>query len=159
MSGQTSPPGRTFEERWPDDVAQANYLATPWVPIALGGLAGLFALPIVIAGWATALSIGTVLGLALVFTLLTLVTARTSGALQTWLLRLWRLVAWIGLATVVGLGSIVLTSVACDETSCSIGRQIGERPIPSVLVFALTVAGSVLAAVAVDRTSRRLTVR
>ena len=159
MSRQTAPPGKTFNERWPDDVASANYLAGPWVPYALGGLAGIVGIPIVIgagllASWLFVLGLVTVVGV------LTALVARPGRTPGTVVLRLWRFTTWVLLAGLIGIVALFATGVLCDTAACLEGtRSTPERIVPAVVVFALTVAGSVAAAVGVERAARRLAVR
>jgi hypothetical protein len=159
LSRQTSPPGKSFNERWPDDVATANYLARPWVPIALGGCAGIAGLPLVAAAfllwsWTNLLTVVAAFGL------LTFLASRTRGSLRVWILRLWRLTGWLLLAGLVGYIALVLAGALCGTAICGAGTgATPERVGPSVVVFVVILVGSVFAAVAVDRAARRLPMR
>jgi hypothetical protein len=159
MSGQTSPPGKTFKERWPDDVATADYLAGPLVPTALGGLAGLIGAPaflaaLVFSSWVS------IIAYVATLALLTGVLWPSRGAIQRWAGRLWRFVAWVGLAALAGLVMGIFATILCEGSSCfAQDRNVASRVVPVIVVFATSVAGSTLAAVAADRAARRLTVR
>ena len=157
MSGQTSPPGDTFEERWPDDVAEANWLAAPWTPIVLGGLAGLFGAPVLLVSLALRwfpMSVIVWLGLLV---LLTLAVRASSGRSQRGLGRLWRLVAWLGAVAVLGYLIGLATIVLCGGASCSPTFPMDDgQPVAAVVVFALSVGGSIVAAMGVVRLGRRL---
>ena len=153
---ETRPPGDTFEQRWPDEVAETQWLAGPWIPIVFGGLAGFFGLPMILAavvlGWWPSLAVmAGLLGLA------TLGLTRTHGGPQRWSGRLWRVMAWSLLAAVLGIALGALSSLLCAGEVCPPGRSIlVNKPVASLVVFGLTIAGSMGIAVVVDRTARRL---
>ena len=159
MSGQTSPPGKTFNERWPDDVATANYLAGPWVPVALGGLAGIIGAPLLLGAWLGSSWLPwIVFGSALV--VLTLLVPRARGGMRMWMLRGWRLAAWTLLAGLLGIVGLLLTGRLCVSEACIGGAGLTpDRLVPGIVVFAVSVLGSTLAAIAVDRAARRFPVR
>jgi hypothetical protein len=157
MSRETKPPGRTFEERWPHDAAEADYLAGPWVPIALGGLAGLFGLPLVlgailvtaplpylgIVGGALALSTYAVLG--------------WTGRGQRRVARLWRLSAWLLMAAVAGLLLAILVDALCSDVACREASPLeGPRAIATVITTIAVIGTSVGLAVFVDTAVRRI---
>ena len=160
MSGQSSPPGSTFEERWPHDAAEVGYMAGSWIPIVLGGLAGLFGVPLVAARLLTTWSFVAVLVLAAIAVLFTFAVLRSRGTFQVGLARAWRVVVWFGVTAVSGLVLLIVAGALCGAATCTdVARFDMARLMPSMVVFALSVAGSAWLAVAVDRAARRLAAR
>lgn len=156
MSRYTPPPGDTFEERWPDEAAEREWLAGPWIPIVVGGVAGLFGVPLMLAALVRGQTVGTLAVLFVVLGLATLGMAWTGGGLRRWSGRVWRLVAWSILAA--GLG--FLLGIAADglcQDLCEPGRSsMADRPVATVVVFGGSVLGSIAIAIGVVRAARRL---
>jgi len=159
MAPETAPPGKTFEERWPDDASSADYLAGPWIPVALGGLAGLLGLPILL--WAAARTnpvpfLVVVGGTILVMTVLAMRLGRKGRrrALSVWKIAGWALVAAVG-GLVVTVLSDAICDVACQATAVGQGISV----LPSVLIMAASIIVSVGVAVGVDRAARRVPTR
>ncbi|HYH91844.1 MAG TPA: hypothetical protein VD763_01700 [Candidatus Saccharimonadales bacterium] len=155
MSGQTSPPGKTFEERWPDDVAEANFLAGPWIPVALGGLAGLFGVPVLLSGLLRGQTVPFLIIVIGALALASYAVPRTGGKARRRLLSLWKVAAWVLLASGAGI-LIGWISVAVCDAACAAGTSTTDRTIPTGIVFITTVAASVGLAMAVDRMGHRL---
>jgi hypothetical protein len=159
MSRETAPPGDTFEERWPHDAAEAEWLAGPWIPVVLGGFAGILgapmiALAILAAKWPNVLLVV----LALVG-LLTVGLLRTRGRTQRRIGRLWRCFVWLVGAALFGILLSYLSLWLCVGDICSPMGVDLQRPVISALVFGLSVAGSIGLAVVVDRWGRALSAR
>ncbi len=159
MSG-TRPPGKTFEERWPDEVAETAGLAGPWIPLVLGGAAGLIGLPILLATavdgslpWSAIVLVG----------LIALATAgylSTRGSQQRLVGRLWRIVTWAGLVTLLGYLVAMAGLGICGATGCRPGFGLDpSRPLAGALAFTASILGSMAIAWFVDRTGQRLVAR
>src|SRR5688572_32240514 len=102
MSRYTPPPGDTFDERWPDEAAESRWLAGPWLPIILGGFAGLFGAPLLLLSLFGAWSpVSWIVGAA-VLGLLTFGVLRTSDTPARLLGRLWRIAAFVALSLALG---------------------------------------------------------
>ena len=161
MSGYTAPPGDTFEERWPDEAAERSWLAAPWLPIVLGGFAGLLGAPAVPAGavrgvvadrpgssgpWSSACS--------------TLGLLRTSGRPSRILGRLWRITAFVALSLGLGFAMWLVSLVVCDQGRCAVSLSFDPaRFAVSAMMFAAAVLGSILIAMWVDRAGKALAAR
>ena len=159
MSRETAPPGDTFEERWPHDAAEAEWLAGSWIPVVLGGLAGILgapmiALAILAANWPIVLLVV----LALVG-LLTVGLLRTHGRTQRRLGRLWRFFVWLVGAALLGVVLSYLSLSLCVGDICHPFGVDLQRPVISAIVFGLSVAGSIGLAILVDRQGRVLAAR
>ena len=159
MTRETAPPGKTFEERWPDDAADQAWLAGPWIPIVLGGLAGIIggpmiALAILSANWPIVLLVV----LALV-ALLTVGMLRTGGRTQRRIGRSWRFFVWLVGVAVLGLGLSYLSLFLCEGDICSPFGVNLQRPVIGAIVFGLSVAGSIGLAILVDRQGAALAAR
>lgn len=161
MSEYTPPPGRTFKERWPDEVAETAWLAGPWIPLVVGGLAGMLTLPVTLAmvldpwfPW----SLIVLLGLVAVATAGVL---RTRGRPQRLVGRIWRVLTWAVLATVLGYAIAFVGMAICEPGIC----RVGTGPSRSSLLvagtagFAASILGSMAIAWWVDRTGKRLVAR
>jgi hypothetical protein len=156
MSGQTSPPGKTFEERWPDDVAEANYLAGPWIPIALGSLAGLFGVPVLLGGLLRGQTLPFLVVVIGVLALTSFAVTRTGGKARRRILALWKVAAWVLVAAVAGILIGWLSVALCDAACAAPIQRDGARVLPSAIVFFAMVGSSIGLAMAVARISRRL---
>ena len=160
MSGYTAPPGDTFEERWPDEAAERNWLSGPWLPIVLGGFAGLFGAPLyLLALFGTWSPVSWVIG-AMVLGLLTLGVLRTSGRPSRILGRLWRIAAFVALSLGLGLVMWLVNLVVCDQGRCGGSFSLDQtRFAVSAMMFAAAVLGSILIAMWVDRAGKHLAAR
>ena len=156
MTRETAPPGKTFEERWPDDAAEREWLAGPWVPVILGGFGGLIGLPMLLASLVVAGGLPAVIVVAVTLGLATLLLIRTGGGMQRAVGRLWRLVAWLALAAALGLLLGLVTAALCDATCAPAGWRDYDSPVVMVVVFGGSVLGSIAIAIGVDRAARRL---
>lgn len=154
------PPGRTFRERWPHDAAAADYLAAPWVPLALGGLGGLLAAPYVAASVMT--NPVAAVGLIAAAAASTLALRRGLGGRLAG--RAWRTLAWFVLIGLVGipLAWIVgeVGGALCPAAGCGglRSRDAGSA-LTMVVATGLSLVASVVLAVLVDRAGRRLAPR
>jgi hypothetical protein len=159
VSPETAPPGDTFEERWPHDAAEAEWLAGPWIPIVLGGLAGIvggpmIALAILAADWPIVLLVV----LALVG-LLTMGLLRTRGRTQRRIGRLWRFFVWLVGAALVGIVLSYFSLSLCVGDICHPFGFNLQRPVIGAIVFGLSVFGSIGLAILVDRAGKTLSTR
>lgn len=157
MTRETAPPGKTFKERWPHDASEREYLAAPFVPVVLGGLAGLFAVPALLAQLflAMPLPVAGVVGIALGVT--TVAIARATARPARWVVRVWKLAAWIGAAIALGLLVTAVGSALCDGSACAgVGRYATVRAIPMAVTFALSLGGAFAITFAVERGARAL---
>ena len=160
MSRYTAPPGDTFEERWPDEAAETRWLAAPWLPIILGGFAGLFGAPLFLLSlFGTWSPVSWIVGAA-VFGLLTLGVLRMSGRPARIVGRLWRLAAFVALSLVLGFAMWLVGTALCETATCSltVGPDAGRFAV-SAMLFAAAVLGSILIALWVDRAGRALAAR
>lgn len=159
MSG-TRPPGKTFAERWPDEVAETSWLAGPWIPLVLGGAGGLIGLPVLLA---TAVDRALPWSAIIVVGLIALATAGlvgTRGRAQRLVGRSWRIVTWVGLVTLLGCGIALAGLAICGPTGCGPGFGLDPtRPLAGALSFGASILGSMAIAWWVDRTGRRLVAR
>ena len=157
MPPETAPPGETFNERWPDDTANADYLAAPWIPVAFGGLGGLLGLPIVL--WATArtnpVPFLVVVGGTLI--VMTLLATRLGRKGRRRALSVWKVAGWALVAAIGGLLVAVLSDLVCDR-ACEVAT-LPDRVIPSVITVAASILISIGAAIGVDRAARRVPTR
>ena len=160
MSRETAPPGDTFEERWPDDAADREWLAGPWIPVVLGGLAGIIGAPMIaLAVLAANWPVNTLVVLVLTG-LLTVGVLRTEGRTQRRIGRLWRFFAWLIAVAILGIGLSYLTLALCDGDACAQLFRVGaQRWIVGAIVFGLGVFGSIGLAIVVDRMGTGLSMR
>jgi hypothetical protein len=159
MSGQTSPPGDSFAERWPDDAAEREYLAGPWIPVVLGGAGGLFGVPLILAGLTTSLLIPMVLVLGATLLATTLLVRRSAwaGGRGQMARRVWKIAAWLALMTVLGVVVVWLVDAVCPASGACITERLGlERNVAQLVTVVGLVGGSILGAIEVDRIARRL---
>ena len=155
MPGYTAPPGETFEERWPDEAAERQWLAGPWVPVVLGGFAGLVGVPLMLAALVRGQTVGTLAILFILLGIATLGMVRGRGGVSKLSGRVWRLIAWSILAAGLGFLLGVVTDGLCQ--ACEPGPFLAmDRPVASVVVFGGSVLGSIAIAIGVDRAARRL---
>ena len=160
MTRETAPPGKTFKERWPRDASEREYLAAPFVPIVLGGLAGLLAVPALLAQLFLAATVPVAIVVALAIAGSTLVIARGTARPGRWIVRIWKLGAWIAAAIALGLVVTAVGAVLCEGSSCAAGgRYAVERAIPMAVTFALSVGGALAITIAVERGARTLVAR
>jgi len=149
MAPETAPPGETFKERWPDEVADSNYLAGPWVMFVLAGLLGLFAIPLLIG---RALLAAPLLFVA-IFVLFVLVTGalgRATGKRRSRLARLWKAGAWFFAAAALGLAIDLAAPVICDAACQAAVRENPTGPMPSTVTYLLLIVGTVVITILVD---------
>jgi hypothetical protein len=156
MGGPTSPPGRTFRERWPHDAATADWLARPFVPIVLGGVAGLLAAPVWLFSVTLSQPVVTIVVLAIAV-ITSILLDRSAGRPRAIVARGWRVSIWWLLMVALGwllslVGVAVCTGDLCTDTGTSDASWVGA----ALPIFVLTVAGSTLGAVAIDRLGMRL---
>lgn len=160
MSRETAPPGKTFAERWPHDASEREYLVASSVPFVLGGLAGLFAVPFMLAK--LLLITPAVMSTAVAAILLvSWIVIRRSGARPgRWVVRAWKLAAWVALATALGLAVTVVGTILCDGPACATeARYASDRAWASFVTFALSIGGALAITIGVERAARRMVVR
>ena len=156
MSNQ--PTGRTFKERWPEDAAYADWLSSPWVPLAGGGLAGFFGLPLTLG--ALCASVPWVAPAVVAILAVATWAGRRPGRLAATGGRLWILAAW---ALLMGAGGLVVSTlgIVALETLCGPGA-CGTDPLTGFggrLPVTILQAGVVVASMAVGFGSAMLAVR
>ena len=156
--GATAPEGKTFQERWPADAAEAGWLAGPWVIPAVGGVLGVLTVPLVLAS--------IVLGQPLVALVLAALAAagvvlgRREGPLRRpgrWLYHLAALALGLaGLGIVTWVASLALFAAVCPD-GCTVAGGDVETPLVVVQVglVAASVLGSIVIAFVVARAGRR----
>jgi hypothetical protein len=156
MTRYTPPPGETFDERWPDEAAEREWLAGPWVPVVLGGFGGLFGVPLMLAALVRGQTVGTLAVLFIVLGLATLGMVRGRGGARRLSGRVWKLVAWSILAAVLGLLLGIVADTLCQDLCAPGPIRYFDRPVATVAVFGGSVLGSIAIAIGVDRAARRL---
>ena len=156
MTRYTAPPGETFEERWPDEAAEREWLAGPWVPVVLGGFGGLFGVPLMLAALVRGSTVGTLAVLLAALALATLGMVRGRGVTRRLSGRLCRLVAWSILAAGLGFLLGIVADALCQDACAPGPFGYLDRPIATVAVFGGSVLGSIAIAIGVDRAARRL---
>ena len=154
MGKVTAPEGRTFEERWPHDASDAEWLARPWVPVVLGGLGGMAGLPLFLAAGLLAPPVTLIVVLAVITLALTLLLRLhpRSNALR----RLWRVATWTWVATAIGVVVGIATGTLCGGVAAEAACLERRASVPALVVFALLVGASTAAAAGIDRLGRRL---
>lgn len=157
MTRETAPPGKTFAERWPHDASEREYLVASSVPFVLGGLAGLFAVPSMLALVFLLAPLVLSITVAATLALSWIVIRRSEARSGRWVVRAWKLGAWVTLAVVLGLLLSVLGTLLCGGSCSTVGRF--ERPLATVLTFALSIAGALAITFGVERAARRISVR
>ncbi|HEX6868297.1 MAG TPA: hypothetical protein VF119_05800 [Candidatus Limnocylindrales bacterium] len=157
MARETAPPGTTFKERWPLDASERDYLAAPFVPIVLGGLAGLFAVPALLAQAFLAATVPVTIVVALGVILTTLAIAHATAKPARWIVRIWKLATWIAAAIALGLVVTAVGAALCDGSACATASRYAiDRAIPMAVTFALSLGGAFAITFAVERGARAL---
>lgn len=160
MAPDTSPPGKSFAERWPHDASEREYLAAPWLPIVLGGMAGLFAVPALLAQLFITVPVPVLVLIFANVALTTLAIGRAEGRPSRWLVRLWKVWVWVAAAIVLGLAVSFIGVALCDGTACAgEGRTSTGRAIAMAVTFAASIGGALAITLLVERAARRLVAR
>lgn len=153
MSPRSRPLGKTFKERWPHEVEETRYLASTTYAVVLGGVAGVFLVPLMISSWLYTLPVLVVLIAGLV-AVATLAIPRTAGEGRRWLTLAWKIGAWVLAAGALGLATEAILLGRCDgDCAAAFGNR---RPTPLGIPYALIVAGSAGAAFVIDRVGNAL---
>ena len=142
MSPKFAPPGRTTKERWPHEAAEASDLASTSSRVVLGGVLGVFLVPLSIRDWFVAIPwlIALVLGI-LIF--LTIAVRNTSGVWSHRLATVWEIAAWILAAGALGVVIDVISLALCDD-ACRVALREGGRGSGGFgLQYLLLVSGSI----------------
>lgn len=152
MSPRFRPPGKTFKERWPQEVEETRYFASTSYAVVVGGVLGVLLVPL--AMWEAASAaplavVGIVLGLLGVTA--TLLGANTPG--RRWLALIWKSGAWLLGAAVLGLTVESIAMAFCGDL-CGSAAAV-RRPSP-ILTYLPLVAGSIGIAYLADRAGNAL---
>ncbi len=150
MAPETAPPGKTFEERWPDDAAESKYLAGPWFLFVLAGLLGVLAVPLLIARAIVAAPLLFV-AIGVLFILVTVALARASGKRRSRLTRLWKVAAWFLAAAGLGIAIDLLGPVLCDEACGAAALENPTASTPALATYLMLIAGTAVITILVDR--------
>ena len=142
------PPGKTFKERWPHEVEETRYLASSSYAVVLGGVLGVFMVPVILSYWLVAIPLAAAVVLASV-ALIPLTIARTPRA-HRWLALAWKIGAWVIGAALLGVVVDTLTLAICGE-ACRATVIPMRQPPGLLLSYGLVVVGSVVRALGVAR--------
>lgn len=157
MAPESAPPSKTFAERWPDDAAEADYLAGPWIPVAAGGLASLVALPIILGQVLRIAPLPFLLIAGGIIVIATLAMTRATGKARRRAGRAWKFGFWISLAAVVGVVLDRLSTVICDAACrAAAGPADPDRMGPTLVSMVALVASSIALAILANRAGDRL---
>ena len=148
------PPGKTFKERWPHEVEETRYLASSSYAVVLGGVLGVFMVPVMLSYRLAAIPLAVVVMLAIV-ALVPLTIARVPPAAHRWLALAWKIGAWVLGAAVLGVVVDTLTLAFCGE-ACRATAVALRQPPGLLLSYGVVVVGSVVLALAVDRVGNTL---
>lgn len=154
MKPRFRPRGKTFKERWPQEVEETRFLAaTTTAPVA-GGLLGLFGVPLIV--WGQVASAPILFAILLgIFGLITLAIPRVPAGVRRWLTLAWKVTGWTIAAGVVGLVVESIAGAMCDDR-CRLALGPGKGAPGMLLTYILLVAGSIGAAILVDRYGNEL---
>jgi hypothetical protein len=149
MSPRFRPPGKTFKERWPQDAEETRYLAASATAPVVGGILGLFGVPLGIWDQVSSFPMALVILLGIA-ALITLAIPRAPAATRRWVTLAWKITAWVLAAAVVGLVVESIARAMCDD-SCRVALRPGKGSFGMMFTYILLVAGSIGSAVLVDR--------
>ena len=148
------PPGKTFKERWPHEVEETRYLASSSYAVVLGGVLGVFMVPVMLSYWLVAVPLAAAVVLVIV-ALVPLTIARTPPPAHRWLALAWKIGAWVIGAALLGVVVDTVTLAVCGE-ACRAMAVTVRQPPGLLLSYGMVVIGSVVLALAVDRVGNTL---
>ena len=148
------PPGKTFKERWPHEVEETRYLASSSYAVVLGGVLGVFMVPVILSYWLAAIPPAAAVVLASV-ALIPFTIARTPPRAHRWLALAWKIGAWVIGAALLGVVVDTLTLAICGE-ACRATVIPMRQPPGLLLSYGLVVVGSVVLVLVVDRVGNAL---
>lgn len=152
MKQRFRPPGKTFNERWPQEAEETRYFASTSYAVAVGGVLGVLLVPLAVwqAVSASPLAAGGVV-LGLLGVTATLRGVATPG--RRWLALIWKGGAWLLGAALLGL-AVESIAVALCANGC--GTAASVRRASPLLTYLPLVAGSVVIAYLADRAGNAL---
>ena len=150
MAPHGKPPGKTFNERWPDEVADSNYLAGPWFLFILAGLLGFLGVPLIL-GRGVLIAPLLFVGIFALFMVVTIALNRATGRRRRLLARAWKVGAWIFAAAALGLAIDLVSRSLCDDACRAAALEDPMRSPPALLTYLMLIGGTAVITILVDR--------
>jgi len=149
MAPHGKPPGTTFKERWPDEIADSNYLAGPFALFGVGGVLGLFGVPLLLGRGMLAAPL-VFIGIFALFIVVTIALQRATGRPRGHLARAWKIGAWIFAAAALGLAIDLVSAGLCDAACRTAAQANPMGSPPALLTYLMLLVGTVAITILVD---------
>ena len=148
------PPGRTLNERWPQEAEERRYFAATTYAVVVGGILGVLTVPFTVTAL---LSEAPLVAAVLIAALLAIAVtiSRVDATRARWLALAWKIGAWVVGAAALGLVVEAVGLAMCNET-CLRSLAAARGTVPLILMYAVLVAGSAGIAILADQSGNAL---